>query len=214
MALTDTEVVNLALDYLGKQNITSLTENTNEAIRSLRQLPIARRVVLTQSPWTFARRVEPLAQEAVNRFEGEWTFCYDLPRDCVKVFRLIPQGEAPRLIGRPVPMYQEGGKLFTHEPDARLLYVFDQTNPDTWTHDFTDAVALQLALRLAPGMVRRSSDVELLRNLYGIAVENAIQNDAGQEVTQYRWGDGYADARMGGPRDRSGPQADGSTIWG
>lgn len=214
MATTETEIVNLALDHIGKEIITSLTEQSNEAIRAARQLPIARRLSLSRSPWTFARRTVALAPETSNPLSDVWQFRYDIPQDCLKAHRIVEPGVPVNLTAPPNEAYFEGGKIYTNVAEARLLYVYDNKEVSTWSSSFIDVVALQLALRLTPGMTRKASDTERLSEFFNAALDRAIQEDAGQEVYNYRWGDGYADARMGGERYFPGRSADGSTYWG
>lgn len=211
---SDVEVCNLALDHIGKATITSLTENSVEARKCARHYPQARDAALAFSNWTFARRSRLLSEVASNDFEDVWDHAYDLPNDAVTVRRLCEVGMMPNWNSAPPEMYIESGVVFTNVPGARMFYTWCCADVARWTTLFTDAVALGLAARLAPNMTRRASDVDRLRDLYTRAISKAVEHDAAQEVTTYRYGDGYVDARSGGSLDRPTRSHDSSTYWG
>lgn len=215
MALAnDIDICNLALDHLGKPNITSFTDGSVEGPKCQRQYGTARRTALSKSPWTFARKTGALGLLAANALSDVWEYCYDLPNDMVKLHKLIEPSRRGNFNEPPIPMYLEDGKLYTNLPDACLRYVYDNKVTLNWSDMFDDTVALALAVRLAPSMTRRRADVDRLREAYVTTLAEAVEHDATQDTdSNYRWGDGYADARgtatLDGPR-----QADGSSMWG
>lgn len=213
MALSNNiDICNLALDHLGKGSIVSFTENSPEAQRCRRQYDPCRRLALSRSPWTFARKTANLALLPTSAL-SQWAYCYDLPNDMRKLHKLLADGENPHDNVRPHPQYVEGGKLYTNIENARLVYVEDSTDVPSWSAEFDDALSYLLAWRMAPGMTRRKADVTDMKALYDDAIMHAIEIDAQQESTTYRYGDGYADSRIGGS-ESGARQADGSNIWG
>jgi hypothetical protein len=212
-AATDVEVCNLALDHIGKKTITSLTENSTESQRCVRQYPMARRLVMKASPWSFARKVSALAK-LTNDQTDRWLCKYDYPSDCLKWRRLLGPYEHPEERKPPYPSFIQNGAIYTDLSDAHGYYTFDNVEVPEWDDLFTEAVAIQLAKRLAPAMVRRQQDVQRLHDMYTDALAQAIEHDAQQDVTTYRWGDGYADARGHGTDAwEHSPQTDKSSIW-
>lgn len=211
---SDVDICNMALDHLGKPSITALDEGSNEAQACVRQYDIARRIALSKSPWIAARKLRSLSLLVDNELSDTWEYHYDLPNDLLKMHRLIEPGRQVMANSAPEPMYLEQGTVYTNMPSAMALYITDSTDTQKWTALFDDVVALTLALRLAPGMTRRSSDVDKLRQAYRDALNEAIEHDAAQETGVYTFTDGgYTDARdTGGVYE--GRQADGSTIWG
>lgn len=211
---SDIEVCNLALDHIGKANITSFTENTLEARKCRVHYTPARQAVLAKTDWTFARKSQKLAQLTVNDFDDVWDYAYDMPNDVLTVKRVLESGGIPNANTPPMPSYIESGVVYTNVPEARMFYVRDSADVTSWSPLFIDAVALKLAVRLAPSMTRKKSDVADLAAQYEHALQLAEEHDAAQEVTTYRYGDGYADARGGGSAyGDTGRQTDGSNIW-
>lgn len=209
---TPVDICNMALGHLGKPAILSFTEGSKEANLCGAQYDIARRLVTVRSPWTFARRTVAIAQLAENVFSDVWEFAYDRPSDALKVTRLLEPGQVPNWNAQPQDMYLESGVIYTNVEAAKLAYIWNNEDPLTWSPEFADAVALKLAERLAPNMTRRPADVREMRTMYDAALLQAIETDGQQEVTFYRYGDGYADSRdtATGYGRR---QADGSSVW-
>ena len=207
------DICNMALDHLGKANITDIDEGSNEAQRCKRQYPHSRKLALSYSPWTFATKTEQLAKNATNTQSDVWTFSYDAPNDALQShMRLLHAGEPARTNTPPPAMHLEAGSIFTHVEDARLFYTYDNTDLNAWPIQFMDAVAYMLAYRLAPSMTRRKSDTQDLYAAYMDAVSKAVEFDAGQVPSSYVWSGGYTDARDAGSTEY-GAQQDGSSIW-
>ena len=212
--MTVVDICNMALDHLGKTTITDLDEGSNEAKRCKRQFDTSRRLALAYSPWTFSTRTVALAQLTTNAHSGVWEYSYDLPNDSLQShMRVLEEAEPPRSNTPPPQLHIEAGAVFCNVTNARLFYTFDQTVVEKWSPQFTEAVSLMLAYRIAPGMTRRRSDVRDFYEGYMDAVAKAVEMDAGQVPMTYVWSGGYVDARDAGGR-HEGPQTDGSSIWG
>lgn len=212
---SDIDICNLALDHLGKQPIVSFTEGSTEAKACLRQYDVARRICLSKQPWSFARRTEALAPVELNHLTDDWTFAYDMPKAALRVGAVLRRGELRMTNQEPNQWYVESGVIYTDVDEAYLRYVRDSKDTASWSSMFDDAVALQIAARLATVMTRRRADVEMYQRMYEMAVAYAAEEDASQEVTRYTFHDGgYLDARGSRSYDRYSRQTDGSTIWG
>lgn len=197
-AASPVDICNMALDHLGKPSIVSLTENSVEASLLKRQYPIARRMTLARSPWTFARKIRALSALSDNPLEDTWTYRYDLPNDMLKLTRLLPERDAAMPNREPSASYVESGTIYTNEPSAKLLYIWDSEDTGSWSALFDDALALYLAVRMAPQMTRRRSDSAELAQAHTMALAEAIEMDAANETTTYTYyEDGYIDERGG-----------------
>ncbi|URC15452.1 tail tubular protein [Octadecabacter Antarctic BD virus 1] len=212
-ATTDIDICNMALDHLGKPPIVSFTESSVEAKSCLRQYDVARRMCLTRNPWTFSRKTRALSLLTDNDMDDVWTYHYDLPNDMLHQLRILEKGQMVHAKTRPAPSYIESGTIYANVPEARLYYVWDNIDTTAWTALFDDVVALFLAMRMAPSMTRRKSDIETLQGMYKVALLEAAEGDSQQETDTYIFDDGgYVDARDSGS-DGGRRQADGSTIW-
>ena len=81
--MTSTDICNLALSYLSKGKITSMDDNTEEAAQCKIHYDHARRLLLRQYPWGFAKRTVKLALLAGK--EPGWDFAYAYPAGCLAV---------------------------------------------------------------------------------------------------------------------------------
>jgi len=212
-AATDVEICNMALDHIGKKEIIALSETGVEATLCRRHYDPARRAALSKSNWSFARK-SVLMAEVANAYPDVWAYAYDLPTDGLTYRRVCEAGQMPNWNTSPPDMYVESGFVFTNVYQARMFYTRDSEETATWSSLFDDALAFGLAYRLAPKMTRKKSDVADLKAQYEDAISLAIEHDSAQEVTSYRWGDGYADARQGGSGYPDGLPYDGSRFWG
>ena len=208
------ELVNIALeDMLGVSTITSLDENSTAARAAKRRVDDAIRAVLAMSDWSFARKIAALA--AVDNLD--WTerhaYKYDLPNDCIKALRLVPEIDMSNTV--PIPYALLGRSLYTDHPDAKLLYTYANMSVEGWPHAFVEAVAAYLARTLAMPLTRKRQMFADMNAVFRAALAEAVEYDAAQEPTFWSYPSGYLEAR-GATSDRYDDAygADGSSYWG
>ena len=87
---------NLALLKIGvSKTITSLSEQSREAMTAALQFDHQFRACLRQFPWAFATKYKNLglvggsASVAIN---GDWQYAYEYPDDCLFARRIVPPG--------------------------------------------------------------------------------------------------------------------------
>jgi len=193
------DICNMALAHLGKPSITSLTDGSPEARTCARLYDGARRASLVRSPWTFARRTRALSVVADNPLSDFWSTRYDLPKDMLKIHRLLEDPSDPMGNHLPIASYVEEGSVFANTEGLYLLFIVDSEQTQRWSALFDDAVALQLAARMAPTLTRRKGDVNELRDAYVDAIGLAAEVDGQQESATYTFHEGgYADDRAAG----------------
>lgn len=206
---TDVDVCNLALTgMLGKPTITSLTQNNVEAQRCALFYPMARDEIAQASNWTFLRERASLA-EISNTQERGWLKAYDAPSRALKLMYLY-EPDFPLI---PVRDYAfESGVIFASISPAYAFYItLEDRSPAVWPIHFKRAIAARLAELLAPGMTRRASDVNAMRELSKQELALAIERDASVEYVSYTEDESYVygvDGQRAAP-----PTYDGSTFW-
>ena len=205
MPANEVEICNMALDALGKPPILTMSESTEEATRCVRNYDTARLTVLSESPWTFARKRAYLALRMINPQEEVWPYVYDRPSDCVMLHAVLPASERYQRYKAFNPYELMGVDIYTDCGTAQAVYSIDHTAVDKWSMRFADAVAANLAMRLAPSLVRRDSDFRRLSEVYAAALARAIEFDAAQELVRYT-GDELSYGRAS--------SYDASTFWG
>jgi hypothetical protein len=131
-------ICNQALDEIGKDSISSFSEDSAQAFKCRAHYDSVRKSMLSAYPWKFARTSVALAGVVpAPYYEGRWIFGYVIPSDCLKVRRLIPVVWLPD---------DELGAPFSI--NGNYLYTYDFTTESLFPPLFTDAFAMALASRL------------------------------------------------------------------
>lgn len=158
VAATNTEagVANLALLAVGQRELLdSLDEATTPAEMCAASFDGARDSVLAAFPWRFCRRRAVLASTGQTR--SGWAYVYSLPAECITPVEIFP-GTRPTAPGDEVPFDLELNDkgtalvLCTDMSPAELSYVYRLKTVALWPPLFVDAVAAQLAVKLALGL--------------------------------------------------------------
>lgn len=170
---SETSICNLALSYLGKNNIEDLSDAGTEA-RACRQFYAHNRDTLLQAyPWRSAGKTISLA-ELTNDRPGQWAYCYQRPTDCLKIrwvrreFSLTDA--CPQTLQQEImnPFDWEGTKIYCNLSPAFLRYTFKLTDPTKFSPLLIDAMAQHLAVRLAMPLTR---DPKVRADAYALALE-------------------------------------------
>ncbi len=197
--MTSTDICNLALAYLAKGRITSLTQNTEEARQCAMHYDHCRKLLLRSYRWGFARRIEKLALSALT-IPG-WEFVYGYPSDCLIVrFVFEKEGAAKK----EVDLNQfdisdvDGVKVIcTDVEQAWCEYTEDVVEVAKMTEEFIEALARYLAASMAMVI---TGNGELMNTNYQLmqAALNQAQVEAAREREQKpQWPKEYAEVRFG-----------------
>lgn len=177
MAISQTEVFNLALTKLGQDRCVSPTDDV-EAVKVLLSLwPMARDAVLAASPWKFAitRTSLPALADAP---EGEnWSLQYALPEACL---RLVQVGEDWIFYNPDVESFAlEGGRILSNEAAPLFVrYVQRVENVGLWPVLFGRAVAMQLAADACEKLTTSSAKFDRCMEAYALAIREARRQSA------------------------------------
>ena len=121
-------ICNSALDKLGVENITALTDGTKASNLCSRNYDVLRKKLLRTHWWNFATKRVTLTAESTT---PEWGFNSEflLPSDNVRFLQL----ENPEIRHRI-----EDGKLLLEEAydTVNILYIFDQDDVDSMSDTF------------------------------------------------------------------------------
>lgn len=186
------DICNIALSHVGDDAvITSIDppDGTVQAGHCRRFYPIARKAMIEMGPWGFATARAELAE--VANASNVWAYAYALPSNCLKPLRVL------RAVGFPyvhASIYEadtlsgnltneqggsefviENGVLFTHEPEAVLIYRRDITDTTKFTPTFVIAIGYMLGSFLAGPIVKGMDGVQLGAKLLEMAMSWAAQ---------------------------------------
>lgn len=181
------DICNTALSHIGSDTVvTSITppDGSVEAGHCARFYPIARREALESHKWTWSKKREALAQ--VTNQSTVWSYAYALPSDCLSPARVLQQAIVQELLFSnnrimTVDDYQlftergsadfevEGEVLYTHEPDAVLLYTRDITDTTKFSTSFVVFLSYLLASFLAGPVIKGREGANTAGSLRQIA---------------------------------------------
>lgn len=195
---TEVDISNMALAHLGADaNIASISppDGSEEAGHCARMYPLARTYVLSgTTAWGFAKKRVLLA-ELVNDSQ-DWTYRYQLPSDFLRILHVIARTNSQTVFaladleggngtgsvtlypaGASAPCVIEGSSLYTNEPEAELLYVFDVVDTGAFPPRVTMAISYYLAALLCGPLVKGATGRALAEGFVALALRTV--NDAG-----------------------------------
>jgi hypothetical protein len=214
---TDIDIVNTALIQLGQSPISAFGQNSGSGIILQASYNRSRDDLLRRQPWNFARQWVSLAllsQAPLNLDilptgddgPGLLTFtgAYQLPNDCLRVFRFSPRDAHWRIIGRniytdAIPQVNTAPLLGLQPPDNNgsanqptggfigapmpigVEYIRLITNPVQWDANFRMCFVFKLMKELAFGITGLMQAYTLAKNEFDdamstAAVTNGIEN--------------------------------------
>ena len=165
-------IVNRALSLLGAEPITNLTEDTPEANIANRMYDEARRSILSETLWNFAKKRVLLNQtvESPAWQLDQVRFVYQLPSDIIRIFG-ISDRNATWLI--------EQDRLLTNVNEIGIIYVFNITDTSKFSSSFTDAFADKLAADMCYPILNSNTESKLLLEKYdGVSLPKAMTENS------------------------------------
>lgn len=182
-------ICNLALSNIGKDNISALTDAGAEARACSQFYEHTLDTLLQGYPWRWAGVSVSLAETANDRL-GKWAKAYQRPADCLKVRWVRPaySEDEPALSIQEelmIPYEVEGQSIYCNLSPAFLSYTSRVTDPSLFSPLFVDALAWNLAVRLAMPLTR---DPKLRADAWQVANQmtgQAQMMDANEERESY-----------------------------
>ena len=177
---SEVSICNIALDHIGKAQISALNEDSAEAQVCSRHYALARDAVLTKYNYRFLRGLQSLAQLTNNDRSNAWPYAYAVPTNVLRVRRVIPQIEGSELLSDAypyaasgemvearIPYELEGGNLYCNLETVTLEYTRNDVDASAYGQPVADAIATELAGRIAYPLTR---DRQLRGDMLQLAV--------------------------------------------
>jgi hypothetical protein len=197
----ETDIVNVALRALGGSRITSLTDGSNNANAANDVYELVRDQVLRSHNWNFATMRVQLAEVADEPAFG-YDHQYALPSDWIRTISVHDNDAGLGGIDYKEETY-EGQRVILANSDAVYLrYIGRVTDPNLYPADFIIALAVQIAMRLAPAIPNSVSAKEDLENEVKGLVLGAKSVDAMNQTPEKRPAGSWVGARFGWPSTR------------
>lgn len=177
--MTDIDICNQALGWLGAKRITAFDEGTNEAQLCADNYVPLRDACLEERAWTFADVSEILEDPVPGGWDSGENL-YALPAGVIRVYRVYQRVD----LQTPVQLEgwrREGSNIAARYSGTIYMRATVQVeDPDEWTPAFRQVVAARLAADLAMPITRSRKMQEDMFNLYNTKLNSAAATDAGQ----------------------------------
>lgn len=157
--MNEVDICNLALNFLGKGIIKSLSENTELARTCKLHYDRYRRILLKDYSWEFAERTIKLEQveDFGDNVKG-WDYVYRYPDDCLQVLKIYDGDDRRKNDQREkffvqTVDYRLGTKVICcNLENAYMDYVCNEEDCNYFSEEFVEALAHYLAYGMAQAL--------------------------------------------------------------
>jgi hypothetical protein len=145
-----TDICNLALNHIGREQIADLNEDTEAARTCKLHYDLQRQVLLRAYTWSFAKKYVKLSEIDVKT--PGWKYTYAYPNDCVMARKIYNEDNTWCILWKnrignfdQVLLNDNTKALVCNHKDAYLEYTYDVKDADLFTADFAQALSYYLA---------------------------------------------------------------------
>lgn len=185
MAISKVDIVNMALSVLGsKQTIQDIdSDQSTEARTANLHYENALKTALSFSNWSFATTWATSALLSDSP-PDDWAYMYAMPANAVKVIEIVDTLDSR--LNKPAKFTKAnyGGQLVlltdTKSPTWRYIYLNEI--PGTYSPEFVDALAAQIAYRLAMPLTRKLDLQVRAQEQYKNLISAAAAADANEQT--------------------------------
>ena len=172
------EICNSALNMLGANNITDLTEDSKNArLLNQRYEPIRDAVFRTHA-WNCLIKGIQLAADT-DTPTHEYTYQYTLPADCLRVLRIGGHHDGSSSdLDNGQQFKIEGRKVLTDETTVYLIYISKITDVNEYDTLLQETIAARLAAELCYAVTSSTSLSGSLKESYEEKLREARFTDA------------------------------------
>jgi len=181
---SDIDICNLALLRLGtRSSISSLSENSTEAMTCALLFPVVRDGLLARHHWGFASRRTALADLGLP--PDPWAFRYAYPTDCLQARSIHQPVAGAPLIPFAISGDQDGAGnpiqvILTDQPQAELVYTARIASAALFDATFVEALSWTLAAELGVALTGDRGMATYCMQAAGVAVAGAKANDSNE----------------------------------
>lgn len=164
------DICNLALNFLGKGRIDSLSDN-NELARTCKlHYDRYRKILLTEYSWSFAQMTTKLEEIAEDKLKGVvtgWRHAYIYPEKCLQIIRVYTDKEHKKddhrrnFFVQSVEDFSLGKKVIcTNENEAYMDYINNVEDVGYFPNEFIEALSHYLAYGMAQALAGSESKAQ------------------------------------------------------
>ncbi len=196
-------ICNMALSFIGNSNpVSSFADNTTESRLCSRYYDIARKTILSEFPWSFAKRSSVSLVADTTAIHPVYAFVYDYPADALRILRIgngVSTGNVDYIAVYEVvsAVVDDGSKqqILCDIADARADYIADVEDAALFSAWFIEALAWKIAANVAVGLSGDPKIAQYAEQRYAITVQYAKRFEGLQLNKQVVQGNRYITAR-------------------
>jgi len=179
------EICNSAVNILGANNITALTEDSKNARLCNQRYEPLRDAVFREHTWNCLVKRVQLAQDTASPTH-EYTYQYQLPSDCIRVLSLggYHDGSSSNVDGGQ-KFKVEGRKILTDEDTVYLIYSARVADPTQYDSLLIESIVARLAAELCYAITSSTSLAVALKQDYNEKLRLARHADATEGTPDY-----------------------------
>ena len=200
------DICNLALGHLKCRKISSLSENSVEAVECNLYYEPSRREALKGHDWDFALVVKLIGLSSTyptqgpnNLYAARWTYAYVAPANAVAVWHIYNEQTKNKTVGEDFrQIYDDTNNqiiVLTNCADAYAEYTFDLSDTTLFSPDFVMAVSYILAGKMAPGLTGDDAIAEGWLKKGLVAMSEAERMSSYESQTTETKSSSYEDSR-------------------
>lgn len=211
-----TIIANQALYRIGAKRLASLDDGSPNSILINDIYPQVLGETLSEHPWTFAVQIVALASltlsVAIPTVDVTW-YAYALPADYLKVYKLLPNSRfLIRTLKTPYVASPTLALLTDNSSLTGVHYVFNNTDPTSYTDKFCDALSLNLARKLCFKISEAAQYAAAIKAEYKESLTSAISDDSNNETPDQPIADEWFVARLSGSAPLVGLGPDNNNV--
>lgn len=179
--MTDIQIVNIALSWLGCNRIADFGDDSDEARWAKDNYATVRDAELSEKLWTFATRREALAQDASSP-AFQYTNRFVLPSTVIKVWRCYDSNQ-----DEITDWVREGQSVLAN--DAAPIYAITtyRCSEDRFSPQFIQSLAARLAMVGAVPLTENRGLFDDYKGLHDVLLAHAGSSDGQQgRAEQFR----------------------------
>ena len=145
-----TDICNLALSHIGREQIADLNEDTEAARTCKLHYDLQRQTLLRAYTWSFSKKYVKLSE--LNVKTPGWRHTYAYPNDCVMARKIYNEDNTWCVLWKNFPgnldqvLLNDNTKaLVCNHKEAYLEYTYDVKDANLFPADFAQALSYYLA---------------------------------------------------------------------
>jgi hypothetical protein len=186
LAISEVSISNMALVKLGQEPITSISQDTKNARLCNAVFEICRNEVLESHPWAFATKTVEMATVDAEDTMEEWAHLYQLPADHLRPICIFDEKEEYEI---------RDGYLMCNSEPVVFKYIWENTNPGTWSYTFAQCLSWRIAAEIAYAVTKSTTVAEKMMAGFTMSLGPARYNDAHKKGSTTVIVDDFLDVR-------------------